>query len=60
MKKTETIDMARPQKRAPFNVRLDQTEKAALEAAGKAEDRAASWIARRAIIAWLQTKGFLK
>jgi len=44
----------------PFTVRLDQTEKEALEAAAKAEDRAASWIARRAIISWLKAKGFMK
>jgi len=46
--------------KAPFNVRLDLDERAALEAAGAAEDRPAAYVARRAILEWLKEKGFLK
>jgi hypothetical protein len=46
--------------KAPFNVRLDSDERAALEAAGMAEDRPAAYVARRFIVEGLKEKGFLK
>jgi len=44
----------------PFSVRLDDNERKALAAAGKAEDRSAAYVARRVLTDWLRAKGFLK
>jgi len=47
-------------KTTPFSIRLSPRARAALIKAGEAEERAAAWIAQRAVLAWLKENGFLK
>lgn len=47
-------------KTVPFSIRLTPRARAALIKAGDAEDRAAAWIAQRAVLDWLKENGFLK
>jgi predicted transcriptional regulator len=46
--------------RGMFGIRLSADERAALDAAAAAEDRPAAYVARRAIMEWLERNGFLK
>jgi hypothetical protein len=47
-------------KTTAFSIRLTPRARAALIKAGEAEERAAAWIAQRAVLAWLKEKGYLK
>jgi hypothetical protein len=47
-------------KTTAFSIRLTPRARAALIKAGEAEERAAAWIAQRAVLAWLKENGFLK
>jgi hypothetical protein len=44
----------------PFAVRLPREAREALIKAGESEERPATWIAQRAIMAWLKTNGWLE
>lgn len=50
----------KPQAKPVFGVRLSAVERKALDKAATAEDRAAAYVARRAILDWLKANGFLK
>lgn len=39
---------------------LEPKEREALEKAAKAEDRPSTYVARRAVVEWLKTNGWLK
>jgi predicted transcriptional regulator len=43
-----------------LSIRLSAEERKTLEKAAAAEDRPLAYVARRAILEWLKTKGFLK
>jgi hypothetical protein len=47
-------------KSTPFSIRLTPRARAALIKAGEAEERAAAWIAQRAVLDWLKANGYLK
>ena len=50
----------KPRIKPAFSIRMDQTLRAALDKAAKAEDRSAAYIAVRVLSEWLKEKGFLK
>jgi hypothetical protein len=60
MKKPTTKKVAaKPEPKTMFGIRLATEEREALDKAAAAEDRPAAYVARRAILEWLKSNGFL-
>lgn len=47
-------------KSVAFSIRLSTEARAALQKAGKTEERSAAWVAQRAVMQWLKAEGYLK
>ena len=56
----KTAPMSKAQAKPIFGIRLSADERKALDKAAAAEDRPSAYVARRAILDWLKSKGFLK